>query len=212
MQMLSASKVADCLKPSPRILALTGGIGSGKSTVRRIFGELGMPCIDGDEVARNIHQNPLHPATVTITDAFPKAVTHDGRLIRGSLRKLVAIDNEANMKLKRILKPYVIAEMECWTQKMTTPYVVWESALIVEENIRCDRVLVVDAAENIRMVRILARNPDWTIDQIRNIFSIQLPSSDYLARADDVIRNDGSIADVKKQIEQLHHIYTKNWS
>jgi dephospho-CoA kinase len=196
----------------PRVLALTGGIGSGKSSARAIFQDLGVPCLDADLVARNIHQDPRHPAMAAIADALPGGVSADGTLRRGSLRKLFAIDNAANSELKRILKPYVMADAERWTRAQAATYVVWESALITDEAIPCDRVLVTDASDETRLARIEARNPDWSAEQIRNIIAIQLPRADYLAHADDVISNEGSLADLKSRIEKLHCMYVKNWS
>jgi len=197
---------------APRVLGLTGGIGSGKSTARSIFEELGIPTIDSDEVARSIHQNPSHPAMAALADLIPQAVTADGRLRRGSLRNQFATDGEANRTLKQILKPFVIAETANWTRRMGGPYVVWESALIVEQRIPCDRLLVIDAPANIRIARILNRNPDWTVGQIENILSVQLSGAAYVAATDDVICNDGSLADLRNQIEELHRSCLKNWS
>ena len=206
------SKVADHPMPKPRVVALTGGMGSGKSTVRKLFAELGVPCIDADQVARTIHQNPAHPVMMEIKDVYPELVGDDGRLYRGSLLKRLSVDAEANSTIKRLLKPYVLAEIESWTRKMNSTYVVWESALIIEENIRADRNLVVDAENKIRVERILARNPGWTIDQIQLILAIQLPRNGYLANADDVIKNDAHLDDLRCQVEVLHHMYIKNWS
>ena len=196
----------------PHVVALTGGIGSGKSTARSVFAELGIPCIDADQVARDIHQNPQHPVMATIAKFFPESVSHEGRLKRGSLRKKLVVDPEANLTFKQLLKPYVMAEIERWTQAMTSPYVVWESALIIEENIRADRVLVVDAADDMRIERIRTRNPDWTMAQVQDVLSIQLPGSVYLTHADDVIRNHGYLTELRQQVEKLHCMYLKKWS
>lgn len=125
---------------------------------------------------------------------------------------MFAIDAEANIELKRILKPHVMAEIERWTRENATPYVVWESALIIEENIQCDRLLVIDASDETRIARIQTRNPDWTNEEIEYIFSMQLPRFSYMARADDVIRNEASVKDLGKQVEDLHRIYCRNWS
>lgn len=213
MQSLPASESIKVHSQSrPYVLALTGGIGSGKSAARNAFESLGIPSIDADQVARSIHQNPNHPAMATIAEFVPHSVTQDGRLHRGALRRQFATDGKTNRELKRILKPFVMAEIEDWTNRMNTPYVVWESALIIEEGVPCDRLLVVDAPENIRVARVLARNPDWTIDQIENILSLQLASSAYVAAADDVIRNSGSLTDLRKQVEELHSRYLRDWS
>lgn len=210
--MLPTTPLDKPTQMAPRALGLTGGIGSGKSTARKIFESLGVPTIDGDEVARRIHQNPNHPAMAALADLIPRSIAADGRLQRGNLRNQFATDHDANQKLKQILKPFVIAETENWTRSMRGTYVVWESALIIDESIPCDRVLVIDAPTSIRIARVLDRNPDWTEQQTDNILSVQMSSAAYIAAADDVVCNDGSIAHLHNQIEELHLRYMKNWS
>jgi len=177
-----------------------------------MFEELGVPCIDADQVARSIHQDSNHPAMVAIRDYFPDAITPKGCLNRGSLRERFSTDHLANNTLKTLMKPYVMAAMEAWTKTATSPYVIWESALIIEENIHGDSVLVITASDNTRIERIRRRNPDWTMEQINHILTIQLSDSDYMARADDVIHNDGTLKDMKRSVETLHHKHLKDWS
>ena len=93
----------------PRVLGLTGGIAAGKSTAREAFASLGVPCLDGDAVARGIHQEPTHPATQALALAFPNWMTPAGALQRGSLQGLFARDADANRTLIDILKPHVLA-------------------------------------------------------------------------------------------------------
>ena len=90
---------------TPKILGLTGGIGSGKSQVRHILENLNVPCLDADIVARAIHQDAAHPAVAEIARAFPDAIDIDGKLSRGSLRSIFAADPAANSRLQAILKP-----------------------------------------------------------------------------------------------------------
>jgi dephospho-CoA kinase len=196
----------------PGVLALTGGIGSGKSTVAEIFRELGVPCIDADLVARTIHQDPMHPATLVIARVFPKAMNTDGKLSRGSLRNIFSTDQAANSLLKHILKPYVMEEITRWTQSKTTAYVVWESALMLDVEIQFDRLLVVDATDEIRISRVRQRNLDWTLEQIRKILAVQMCRETYLKRADDVIWNNGSLDELKRRVFELHTNYLNIWS
>jgi dephospho-CoA kinase len=202
----------DIQSNKPRIVGLTGGIGSGKSTARKIFEECGVPCIDADKVARDIHQDPAHPATDEIARAIPEAMASDGTLSRGSLRKIVIMDQEANNKLKRILKPYVMQNLLQWTHAQSAPYVIWESALLIEEEIDTDRLLAVVASDATRIARIQTRNPDWSLDQIKRILTIQLSNTEYEAKADDVLHNDGSEESLRSKIESLHAAYLKQWS
>lgn len=195
-----------------KVLVLTGGIGSGKSTFARAFGQLGVPGIDADALARQIHQDPSHPATLRIARAFPAAMAADGSLARGSLRTVFAADPAANEELKRILRPAVLALADDWTGRQRTPYVVWESALALDQALPAARVLVIDASDQHRRARIALRNPDWTSAQVDSIVAMQLPRSAYLARADDVALNDGTVDEARALTEQLHHRYTDLWS
>jgi dephospho-CoA kinase len=200
------------LRTRPPVLALTGSIGSGKSTFARAFAQLGVPCIDTDVLARTIHQDPAHPATRAIALCFPQAMTADGRLARGSLRTVFAADASANEKLKDILRPSVLAELERWTLAQDAPYVVWESALTTDQGIGAARVLVVDASEPGRLARIALRNPDWSREQVLAIIAMQLPRAAYLAGADDVIANDGPVGAIPALAAQLHQHYLTLWS
>ena len=196
----------------PQVLALTGSIGSGKSTFARAFAALGVPCLDTDVVARTIHQNPAHPATAAIARAFPQAMTPDGRLARGSLRTVFAADPAANDELKRILRQPVLAEARRWTAEQQAPYVIWESALSLDQNIGSARVLVIDASEQTRLARIALRNPDWSREQALAIISMQLPREAYLAGADDVVVNDGPLEAIAARVAPLHQHYLSLWS
>jgi len=206
------AEIAGSLTRSPPVLGLTGGIGAGKSSACGIFQHLGVPCLDIDLVARHIHQDAAHPAMAALARAIPAAVSPDGTLQRGSLRALFAIDPCANATLKRLIKPYVMAEAARWTSAQHATYVVWESALLVDEAIACDRVLLIDASDEHRMARILRRNPDWSDEQINSIMAMQPPRTTFLKHADDVILNEGSLAGLETQVTRLHHIYTTSWS
>jgi dephospho-CoA kinase len=196
----------------PQVLALTGSIGSGKSTFARAFAQLGVPCIDADVVARTIHQDPDHRATRAIALAFPQAMTPEGRLARGSLRTVFAADPGANEELKRLLRPAVLEQVERWTLAQAAPYVIWESALSIDHGIATARVLVIDASEESRLARIALRNPDWSRAQALAVVSMQPPRTAYLAGADDVIVNDGPADAIAALVAQLHQTYLTLWS
>ena len=136
----------------------------------------------------------------------------DGSLARGTLRSIFALDAAANEELKRILRPAVLALAGDWTRRQQAPYVVWESALAMDQALPAARVLAVDATDQKRAGRIALRNPDWTADQVASIIAMQLPRAGYLARADDVVHNDGTLDDARALTLQLHHRYTDLWS
>lgn len=196
----------------PHVLSLTGGIGSGKSTFARAFAALGVACLDIDTVARQIHQDPDHPATRAVGRAFPAAMSADGRVARGSLRTVFAPDPAANEELKRILGPWVLAEAQRWTRAQRGLYVVWESAISLGPASGAARVLVIDASEALRRARIALRNPDWPAAQVAAILSLQPPRGAYLAEADDVIVNEGPLQQVAQIAAQLNQHYLTLWS
>ena len=195
-----------------RVLGLTGAIGSGKSAVGSLFTAQGVPCLDADLVARAIHQDPEHPATVAIAAAFPQGASTSGALRRGTLRHLFAHDPHANALLKRLLAPHVLLAAQHWTAQQNAPYVVWESALLLDQAIVTDRVLVVDAPATTRAARIAQRNPDWTAAHIAAVMAMQAPSDTYLAAADDIIDNQHDLAALALQVAQLHAAYLTQWS
>ncbi len=156
----------------PKRVGLTGGIAAGKSAARRTFNLYGVPCLDLDIIARSIHQDPAHPATQEIAKTFAGWMTADGALQRGSLQNLFARDAEANRALIGILKPHVLAAARQWSVAQRAPYLVWESALLVQEAIAVDRLLVIEAPVALRIARMRTRKPDWSEEQIANILAM----------------------------------------
>ena len=198
-------------KAVPKVVGLTGGLGSGKSTARGVWEGLGVPCADADTVAREIHQDSNHPAMVELALAFPFAITPDGRLSRGTLRTLFATDPDANTLLKTILAPHVLAHLQRWTAEQSAPYVVWESALLMEEKIAVDRMVVVDASAAQQRARAQIRNPDWTLAHIDGVLSMQLGREARLACADDTLHNEGDLGALSAQVLALHQSYVQRW-
>lgn len=198
-------------KKVPKVVGLTGGLGSGKSTARGMWESLGVPCADADTVAREIHQDSNHPAMAELALAFPFAITPDGRLSRGTLRTLFVSDPDANTLLKTILTPHVLAQLQRWTAEQDAPYVVWESALLMEEKIAVDRMVVVDASAAQQRARAQARNPDWTLAHIDGVLSMQLGREARLARADDTLHNEGELGALSAQVLALHQGYLTRW-
>lgn len=196
----------------PKIVGLTGGLGSGKSQVRSMLETLKVPCIDVDVVARAIHQDASHPATKEIARIFPHAVDANSRLARGSLRTVFALDNAENTRLKTILKPYVLAQLRMWSAQQRAVYVVWESALIIEAEIPVDRILLIEADRSLRFNRVKTRNPDWSEAQIDQVLILQLEAGERSIHADDVMTNITTLKVLQQQVEIQHHQYLTLWT
>lgn len=196
----------------PHTVLLSGGIGSGKTRAAQAFAALGVPCLDTDSLARGMHQDPSHPATLALARAYPQAMSADGRLERGSLRSVFAMDPAANATLKRLFAPYMLDAVRAWSVNQQAPYVVVESALVQDLPAGFGRTLVIDAPDDIRRARIALRNPGWPAAQVDAVMSLQLPRAAYLARADDVIVNDGAPEALAALVGARHRHYLSLWS
>lgn len=174
-------------------VGLTGGIGSGKSTVARYLAELGAGLIDADDVAR---QCTLAGglAMPDIEKQFgPQFVLPDGAMDRARMREHVFSVPSAKQKLESIIHPLVRQEMRRQVQITTAPCLVFDIPLLVESprwRHQLDRVLVVDCTVDTQVERVLTRN-GWPRSQIEAIVLQQSPRADRLAAADWVLSNEG---------------------
>ena len=191
----------------PRI-GLTGGIASGKSTVARLFAELGAAIIDTDVIAREVVA-PGQPALEEIAAAFGEAVLQpDGSLDRGALRARIFASEHDRKALEAITHPRIRAETLRQADTAGGPYQLIVVPLLVESPLRgsVDRVLVVDCPEQLQVERLAARDGE-SEDSARRILAAQSSRSERLAIADDVISNDGGLENLREQVAALHEIY-----
>lgn len=189
-------------------VGLTGGIGSGKTTISDLFAELGADVIDTDEIARELSQKG-QPAVRQIEKRFgPEIIASDGSLDRDRLRKLVFSEPDARKALQRILHPLIRAEVRRRLTASGKPYALVVVPLLVESRGYdfADRVLVVDCAEEQQVARVMQRS-GLSRDQVEAIMSTQATRNERLAAADDVINNDGAVAALRPQVEKLHRHY-----
>ena len=189
----------------PMIVALTGGLASGKSTVARRFEELGVPVIEADDVARRLVE-PGTQALAEIADTFGDDVldTH-GRLDRAVMRKLVFDNAGKRRRLECILHPRVRDAMRAFAASSDAPYVVFVIPLLVETNQagEMDRVVVVDATRSLQAARAVARDgsPPATIAAM---IDSQATRAERLAVADIVIENVGDIDTLRRRVDAVH--------
>ena len=192
------------------LIGLTGGIGSGKSAVSRCFERRGVPVIDADRVAREVVE-PGEPGLAEIAAAFGKdLVRADGTLDRALLRERVFADPDARHGLEAILHPRIRERMRDRLAALPagTPYAVLVIPLLLETGQRdlVDRVLVVEAAEPLRIARVTGRD-DVPEEQVRRIIAAQCADADRAAAADDLIRNEGSESELDAKVAALHEKY-----
>ena len=190
-------------------VGLTGGIGSGKSTVAELFAERGVPVIDTDVIARELTA-PDNEALKAIQDAFGDAVMReDGSLDRARLRRRVFADPEARRTLEAILHPRIRQAVEQALAGLHAPYALIVIPLLVETGAYAeilDRVLVVDCPEDMQIARVMARN-DLTRAEVEAILAAQAGRAARLAAADDVIDNTGSSEGLRDRVHALHAQY-----
>ncbi|OYU43846.1 MAG: dephospho-CoA kinase [Burkholderiales bacterium PBB4] len=197
---------------SPYVVGLTGGVAAGKSEVRKTFEALAVPCLDADVVARNIHQDPLHPATQELACAFPEWMSNEGALKRGSLQGLFARNGEANRTLIEILKPHVLAAVRDWIKHQVALYVICESALLTSEPMTVDKLILVESQTPLRIQRMRLRNPQWSEDDMNTLIRVQAKMQRSQIAEADIIRNDGSLEALQQQVVKLHHNYQTLWN
>lgn len=199
------SGINDILK-----IGLTGGIGSGKSTVCEYFNKLGVPVIDADKIAYELVQ-PDKPAYIKIIELLGKQyIKDDGKLDRKKIRDYVFSDTGIKKQLEEIIHPLVFEEIEKNIALLDYPYCIICIPLLVETNSQntVDRILVVDIPEEIQLDRASTRD-DTEKSEIIKIINSQEKRSKRLEVADEIIKNDGNKEKLREQVADLHKIYMK---
>jgi len=189
------------------VVGLTGGIGSGKSTVARLFGELGVHWVDADDVAREVVE-PGTPALERIAKHFGEQIlTSEGGLDRAQLRGIVFQQPEERAWLESLLHPIIRDELirQLNPENYQLPYVLLVSPLLLEtdQHELVDRIFVIDVPKDVQLERTMARDTN-SREQVERIIAAQMSREDRLARADEVIDNDRPLDDVTRQVRELH--------
>jgi dephospho-CoA kinase len=187
-------------------IGVTGGIGSGKSVVCKIFAQLGIPVYDADSHAKALMTTDGILVSQIKKEFGDLSYHADGSLNREWLSQHV-FSNEARLeKLNSLVHPRVAVDYENWVGMQTeVPYVLKEAALLFESGSfrLLDKIIVVSAPEAIRQERVLKRDKHRTVEQFREIVEKQLPEEEKLKRADYIIVND-DVTPVIPQVLKLH--------
>lgn len=190
------------------IIGITGGIGSGKTAASDYLASRGITVVDADQVSREVVE-PGQPALEQIRAHFgDRVLQSDGRLDRAALREIVFADPEQRRTLEAITHPAIAAEIRDQLAASQSPYTVLVSPLLLEtdQHRMVDRVLLVDVPESVQVERT-ARRDGVPGDQVRPIMAAQMDREDRRQRADDIVLNDGSLADLHEQLDHLHEFY-----
>jgi dephospho-CoA kinase len=188
-------------------VGLTGGIGSGKSTVADQLAALGAGVIDADLLSHELTA-PGTPTLARIGSAFSDCLLPDGQLDRAALRARVFADAAARARLESILHPPIRALMLERAAGLTTPYAVLVIPLLFEtgQQALMDRILVVDCPESVQIDRVCRRS-GLSEAEVARIIAAQVPRAQRLAGADDIIDNSGGPQALGPQVERLHRCY-----
>lgn len=194
---------------SDYIVGLTGGIGSGKTTVANIFADLDVAIIDADIIARDVLAQGT-PALAAIVKHFgSQYILDDGQLNRALLRQTIFSNEDDKLWLNNLLHPLIREQLVLQTKAATSPYCLLVAPLLVENNLLklVDRVLVVDVSEATQIARTIQRdNNDET--QVQAIINSQVSRKERIELADDIINNENcSLALLQKSVLALHQKY-----
>jgi dephospho-CoA kinase len=187
------------------IVGITGGIGSGKSAVTERFEKRHISVVDADLAARVVVE-PGRPALAAIAEHFGEEVIQsDGRLDRAALRQRVFADEAERLWLEQLTHPLIGQEILDQLKASTSPYTILSSPLLLETSQKelTDCVVVVDVPESVQLRRTMQRDSNDE-DQVRRIMAAQMAREERLDRADIVIDNSRSLAELDEIVEELH--------
>lgn len=196
-------------------VGLTGGIGSGKTSVSNLFADLGIPVIDTDVIAHHL-VNDNRSVLKEISDTFGKDVLKlNGDLDRQKLARIVFNSKDNKQLLEKILHPKIASEVNQQLNKLKSSqsppdYVIIVVPLLIETSFHelIDRILAVIADEDIRIERVQQRD-NRSLAEIRAIISNQVDDKKRLNEADDIVKNNNDIKDLSLLVEKLHKTYLR---
>ncbi len=190
-------------------VGLTGGIGSGKSTVSQKFQSLyNVSIIDADEISREL-VSPQGEAYREVIDLFgSRALLNSGEIDREYVREKIFNTPQLRHQLERIIHPKVASTIRQKTQTISGDYCLIVIPLLIESNMQAlvDRILVVHSTKSLQLSRVANRD-QCSKSEVEAIIQSQLTTDERLRHADDIITNNGSYEDLIPQIEQLHQKY-----
>ncbi len=196
---------------SAYVVGLTGGIGSGKSTVADLFVNEGAALVDTDAIAHRL-TGPGGAALPALVAAFGSGIVDPGgALDRAAMRQRVFADPSARARLEAILHPMIRQRADADCRAASAAYVILAVPLLVETGAyraRCDRILVVDCPESLQLRRVMARS-GLAADEVAAIMAAQATRQARLAVADDIVVNDGSLEKIQRQVQLMHQEYLR---
>jgi dephospho-CoA kinase len=190
------------------LIALTGGIASGKTAVAELFAQLGVPVLDTDQIARDVVAPGMPALGQLVAEFGPEILDAQGRLDRARMRERVFGDPAQRRKLEAITHPAIRAELAQRSAAAGGDYQIHVIPLLVESGRTevYDRVLVVDCPEQTQIARLMTRDSS-SREQAAEILAAQASREERLNAAHDVIENTGTLADLQRSVQILHRNY-----
>ncbi|MGP1924231.1 MAG: dephospho-CoA kinase [Arsenophonus sp. NEOnobi-MAG3] len=190
------------------IVALTGGIGSGKSGVSDKFSSLGVPIIDADIISRQIVMHNTYTLNIIKQHFGSTILNNDGSLNRAKLRKKIFSNSKEKIWLNNLLHPLIRQETQRQVTLVNYPYVVWVIPLLIENNLEhlANHVLIIDVTPEEQIARIIKRDR-ITQEEAKNILFNQVSRTRRLQKADDMINNHDNKLILDETIAKLHQKY-----
>lgn len=190
------------------MVGVTGGIGSGKSTVCAMFAEFGIPVIDTDQVAREVVVPGSEGLAAVVAVFGPDILSADGALDRAALRRVVFQNPALRVQLEQVLHPRIRARVAAHIATVATPYCLVGIPLLSDRSSQgyLDRVLVVDCPEELQESRVMQRD-GLSREEVLAIMKSQVSRGQRLALADEVIVNAGDLDGIRAEVAKLHKRY-----
>lgn len=190
------------------VVGLTGGIGSGKTTVANLFADQGISLVDADIVARQVVEPNTKGYTAIVEHYGQRILNHDGTINRAQLRSNIFNDESQRQWVNQLLHPLIREEMLKQVGKATSPYVIMVIPLLFENGLDSlvNRTLMVDISPELQVQRTIKRD-NVPADQVSNIIAAQMSRDEKLSKTDDVIENQGAVSELKTQVQLFHSKY-----
>ena len=185
-------------------VAITGGIGTGKTTISSMFADKGIPVFNSDEIAKEI-MNTNSLLKNEIVTAFGDKAYDKNKLNKEYLSDVIFNNETLLKKINSIVHPYVAEEFNSWIQEQNSKYIIYESAIIFENQAEdfFDKIICVTASEEEVISRIMKRN-DFSVDKIKSIINKQLPNDAKVQKSDYVIENI-NISKLSDKVLEIHN-------
>ncbi|MCO6539622.1 MAG: dephospho-CoA kinase [Gilliamella sp.] len=196
----------------PYVVALSGGIASGKSTIADLFAKLGVPIIDADIIARQVVQPGSYAFNQIVKHFSQEILLANGELDRSQLREIIFNNEHERLWLNNLLHPIIQQETQTQIAMQSKIYLIWVVPLLIENNLHtwADRVLIIDTSFSLQLERLVKRD-NISESLAKKMIQSQVSLKKRLSYADDIIVNDGNLLSLTTQVNLLHQQYLNSF-